>query len=180
MAKLIEMLIAEHQHIRSMLSCFCTQLDAFGEGDRPDYDILSGSIAYCRDYLDQWHHPREDSLLELLQNKDPEKAKALSDIGPQHEELASTTAEIIKVFREVVERDAVYLREELVNRGHHLCSAYHSHLEWEEDNFFRAVEEVLKPEDWASIESLGGPGDPLNQNPVDKRYSALLAAIAES
>src|SRR3546814_1492271 len=93
MAKFIDTLLTEHQHIRNMLSCFCTQLDAFGQGDRPDYEILSGSIAYCRDYLDQWHHPREDTLLELLQNRDSDRSKALSEIGSQHEELASRSEE---------------------------------------------------------------------------------------
>jgi len=176
----MQTLTGEHDRIRSMLSCFEAQLDRFGRAERPDYEILEGSISYCQEYLDQWHHPREEALLDLLQRRAPTEAGGASgDLEDQHRGLARTTGALVKVF-EAVEHDAAYLRETLVELGRTLLRDYRSHLDWEEANFFPVVMDNLLPEDWQEIAPHFAEGaDPLTQNPVDQRYRALFSAIAD-
>lgn len=124
--------------IRNMLSHFEAQLDRFERAERPDYEILEGSIAYCQEYLDRWHHPREDALLKLLQRRAPPEARACAGLENQHMRLAGTTDEVVKIF-EAVEHDAEYSRAHLVEMGRILVDDYRRHLDWEEANFFPAL-----------------------------------------
>lgn len=176
----MQILIEEHGRIRDMLSCFEVQLDRFERAEHPDYDILEGSIAYCQEFLDIWHHPREDALLHLLQTRAPLEAAACASLEDQHLSLARTTRELVKIF-EAVERDAEYLRAPLVEKGRKLVSDYHRHLDWEEANFFPAVTDHLLPQDWRTIAvRFADAADPLADNLIDHRYRALVQAMDDS
>lgn len=179
MTQHLQTLVNEHGRIRSMLLCFEAQLDRFGSAGCPDYDILEGSIAYCQEYLDRWHHPHEDALLKLLQVRAPDKARACAGLEAQHLSLARTLGELVKVF-EAVERDAEYPREHLFKVGQTLLSDYREHLEWEEATFFPAVAAHLLPEDWQTIAArCAAATDPLTDTPIDHRYRALFGTIVD-
>ena len=176
----MHILIEEHGRIRSMLACFEAQLDLFEQAQQPNYEILEGSIAYCRDYLDNWHHGRENALFDLLLRRDPARAKGCQELDRQHAALAQMTKELVGIF-DAVQKWALLAREDVVGRGRALSRAYHLHLEWEETHFFPVVEEVLLPEDWKEIAThFDDATDPLTQNSVDKRYWALFNAIADA
>lgn len=180
MIRPMQILSGEHGRIRGMLSCFEKQLDRFERAETPDYEILGGSIAYCQEYLDRWHHPREDALLSLLQVRAPVEARACAALEDQHIDLARATRELVKIF-EAVERDAQYPRELLVEKGRTLIRDYRRHLDWEETNFFPAVTNHLLTEDWQAIASrFADAADPLAPNSVDQRYRALFSAIADA
>src|SRR5690606_35644840 len=144
-----------------------------------DYEILEGSIAYCQEYADRWHHPREDALLELLERRDPAQARACEDLKEQHLTLSRTTADLVKTF-EHVEHDAEYPRARLVELGRRLIGDYHRHLDWEEANFFPVLADLLTSDDWRDVTSRYlDVGDPMTEVPVDPRYRALSDAIDE-
>lgn len=66
-----------------------------------------------------------------------------------------------------------------MTKGRALAQNYFEHLDWEEANFFPVVEQNLAPTDWTDIdERFSEAVDPLAENPVDRRYRALLDAIA--
>ena len=170
--------LEEHDRIRRMLACFDAQLAIFERAEQPDYEILAESLAYCRDYLDAWHHPREERMLELLQTRSAEKATAMSALGEQHRDLADTTSRVVGIFNDVAQRGAIRLRENLVHRGRELSTAYLRHLEWEETNLFPLARAVLAPADWETLDGEaalaavdGRPGD------VTARYPALFGAV---
>ena len=174
----LQILIDEHGRIRLVLSCFQTELGRFEGAQSPDYEILEGTIAYCREYLDWWHHPREDALLELLRLRAPDAARGCGELDDQHATLARTTGELARIFR-AVQHDAIYRRGELVSQGRAVARGYLAHLDWEESNFFPVVEQNLASADWADIdERFSETMDPLVENPVDRRYGTLLAAIS--
>lgn len=177
MVQPLQILVDEHVHIRGMLFCFENELTVFGKGERPDYEILEGSIAYCQEFLDQWHHPREDALHGLLKNRSKVASVRCSDLGEQHRSLSHTTEDLVKIF-EAVERDAEYQREYLVNKGRQLLNDYRHHIDWEEANFFPAVRQYLLPEDWQAVATRFAIAvDPLAGKPGDGRYLALFRAV---
>jgi hemerythrin-like domain-containing protein len=178
MNEVLRSLLLEHEHMRAMLICFDEQLAVFERAEQPDYEILSDSLAYCKDYLDVWHHPREDRLFDLLQQRHPGKAASLADLDDQHRELARRTVQVVRVFRGVAERGAVSLRADLVRMARELSEAYRHHIAWEETRFFPVLERLLEDEDWRAAQndaSLGGPV----ADPVRNRYPALFRAIEE-
>lgn len=170
--------LEEHDRIRRMLTCFDAQLAVFERAERPDYEVLSESLAYCRDYLDAWHHPREERMLALLQARSAEKAVAMSALGEQHRDLADTTSRVVAIFNDVAQRGAIRLRENLVRRGRELSTAYLRHLEWEETNLFPLARAVLGPTDWETLDSEAALAavDGHARN-VSARYPALFGAV---
>lgn len=176
----IETLLTDHDWMRKMLDCFEAQIDAFEQADRPDYDILSDTLAYCRDSLDQWHHACEDAMFEILETRDASKVSSLSELGEQHRALAATTARVAGVFDDVAERGAVQLREDLVSAGRELAAAYRHHIGWEEANFFPTVQEAFTPTDWEALSRrLDGVPPGLEKHALEKKYQRLFEAIAE-
>lgn len=176
----IEILLSEHETIRLVLTAFEDQLARFQDARKPDYEILQGSIAYCRECLDRWHHPREDALLVLLELRAPSAAAACQDIEGQHRHLAKASGDLVQLF-EAVEQGAFFLREDLVRQGQSLVESYRQHLDWEETHFFPVVSDKLQPEDFCSIAERFADGyDPMAQGPVDRRYRALFEAVESS
>jgi hemerythrin-like domain-containing protein len=178
MKDVIGSLLREHDHMRKMLDVFDGQLAIFEKAEQPDYDILSDSLAYCKDYLDVWHHPREDRLLALLHDRDPQKAESLSVLEGQHRDLAESTRRVVRIFRDVAERGAVHLREDLVHSGRDLSCAYRHHIRWEEANFFPAVESALSADDWEIARcEMARAAPTTDPEAVRGRYLALFRAI---
>jgi hemerythrin-like domain-containing protein len=178
MNNVLRALLIEHEHIRKMLICFDEQLAVFERAEPPDYDILSDSLAYCKDYLDVWHHPREDRLLGLLRQRDAGKVNSLAELDDQHKGLARNTVQVVRVFKDVAERGAVRLREDLLRSGRELANAYRHHLTWEEAHFFPALDRTLEPGDWDVAQSDAARGEAA-ANAVRNRYPALFRAIEE-
>ncbi|HSQ95758.1 MAG TPA: hemerythrin domain-containing protein [Croceibacterium sp.] len=171
-------LLLEHDHMRKMLNIFDEQLAVFEQAEQPDYELLSDSLAYCKDYLDVWHHPREDRLLALLQERDPQKAHPLRELDGQHKALAENTLRVVQVFKDVGERGAVHLRDDLVRSGRDLSGEYRHHIRWEEANFFPAVEDSLEAADWETARrEMTQAAHATDPKSVRNRYPALFAAI---
>jgi hemerythrin-like domain-containing protein len=170
--------LQEHDRIRRMLKCFDAQLAIFERAEQPDYEVLSESLAYCRDYLDVWHHPREDRMLDLMQVRNGKKAASMSALGEQHRDLAETTARVMGVFNDVAQRGAIRLRETLVGCGRELSTTYRHHLDWEENNFFPLALAVLQPCDWEALDGesaqKAAAGHP---DQLSARYPALFGAV---
>jgi hemerythrin-like domain-containing protein len=179
MNDVLRSLLLEHDHIRKMLICFDGQLALFERAEPADYDILSDSLAYCKDYLDVWHHPREDRLFEALRQRSPAKAGPLVELDGQHKELARRTAQVVRVFRDVSERGAVRLREDLVRAARELSEAYRHHIAWEEAHFFPALDQTLADEDWHAAQNDAREGG-ADADSVRNRYPALFRAIEET
>ena len=177
---ILNVFLSEHEHVRSMLRAFDRELASFEEAKTADYEILGGCISYCLDYLDQWHHPREDLMLELMSRRDCEASRSLQGLVVQHEDLARWTADLERTFHDVSERGAVYPREDLVGLGRKLSSAYKDHLGWEERKFFPAARAILLDEDWQELtRRVEGPQDPMSVTPVNKKYQMLFAALSD-
>lgn len=170
--------LEEHDRIRRMLTCFDAQLAVFERAEQPDYEVLSESLAYCRDYLDAWHHPHEERMLDLLLARSAGEAAAMSALGEQHWNLADTTARVVGIFNDVAQRGAIRLRDNLVSRGRELSIAYRRHLEWEESHLFPLARTVLAPADWEALDGEAGrAAGEAHARHLRARYPALFGAL---
>lgn len=175
----VERLLAEHARLRAMLAVFERQLNLFARDDAPDYAILGESLAWCRDYINTCHHPKEEALLERLRERDPESVAACTDLSEQHTNLGTTTEWLIKLF-EAAAKGNVFVRAELVEAGERLVRELREHLDWEERHFFPRLNRELKDNDWSAVTArFKDMTDPMGDHAVDDQYRTLFAAISE-
>lgn len=172
-------LLAEHKRLRAMLDVFEEELAAFARDAAPDYNILSESIAWCRDYINTCHHPKEDALLDKLRQRDPEGAAQCTDLSGQHIGLGESTEKLARFF-DAAGGGTIFPRDELVQAGEALVRECRDHLDWEERHFFPRLERNLTASDWDQVAArFADMVDPMAASPVDDRYRVLFAVISE-
>lgn len=171
-------LLREHDTIRKMLDVFENQLSRVSAAEDADYAVLSGSIDYCSDYLDRFHHPKEDRLLEVAAERDRSVLESLEGLSEQHRRLSEMTNQVEKTFDGVV-TGAILSRSALARQGRALVDTYRGHLEWEEAFFFPVLESALGADEWALVDGeFAHVVDPLKEHDVEQRFEALAASIA--
>ena len=177
MPEALRQLSKEHADLSKLLDLLDRELAVFATGERPDYDLVDAVIAYCLDYPDAVHHPKEDLIYGILKSRDAELARLVGDLEAEHRQIGAMTRELAEAMRQV-------LAEELVDRQsvHDLTQkfvhAYRHHIALEEGRVFPAAEKVLSQQDWAEIDArLEHRDDPLFGDAVIDRFRALRANI---
>jgi hypothetical protein len=56
----------DHRNLAKLLDLLEREVKRFDEAGAVDYELMQSIVAYCLDYPDKVHHPREDRLLERL------------------------------------------------------------------------------------------------------------------
>jgi hemerythrin-like domain-containing protein len=86
MTDFLELLRQEHRNFESLLRVLERELDVFGSGERPDYEVLRAVIDYFKDYPDSCHHPKEDMIVEKARARDAVAAATISGLEAEHQE----------------------------------------------------------------------------------------------
>ena len=168
----------DHANLATLLEVLERQLDAFAQGERPDYDIVRGVVDYCLGYPDAYHHPREDLVYDKLLIRDPASIEAIGNLREEHKALAEVTADFAAVVGDVLDEQQQVPRHRLVEAGRLFLDAYRNHMARENEVIFPVAQMALKAEDWAEIAlSLQDPGDPLFGKDFDRRFEALRRSV---
>jgi hemerythrin-like domain-containing protein len=177
MAKLIDILLDEHQNIEKLLLVLEHELEIFDRGERPDYEVLQTIIQYFQDYPESCHHPKEEMIFAKLMVRDPAAATRLGDVEAEHE----IEAKRLRSFGRAVEAilaDQEFLRENFHMAMRDFIDHQRRHLEKEEQLLFPAAVTALRPEDWSEIDArLDDRKDPLFDAVTEKKFQELQTRI---
>jgi hemerythrin-like domain-containing protein len=177
MTYIIDVLRQEHCRMESLLRVLERELDVFGRGDRPDYDVILGVIDYFKDYPDSCHHPKEDMIIEKLKARDPVAAAAVGDLEAQHKEAGRRLRRVEFGVHQVLEDQDVF-RQAVRDIIRNFIDEERRHMDAEERIVFPAVLDALRPEDWSEIGvKLTGHEDPFSQAEFEEKFSKLRRAI---
>ena len=173
MTKAIVTLREEHMNMTKMLDAFERQLLVFDAAGSPDYDIIQGSVDYCLDYLDLYHHPREDLVFRKLQSRNPAAGTAIGNLEAEHKKLAELARRVKTMVQHVV-GDVEVSRQSFDRLARKFLMSYQRHIKTEERLYFPAVVANLRSQDWAEIDNqLTTPDDPVFGRSTEKRFEAL-------
>lgn len=173
MRAVIESIRREHENMAKLLALLDRQFAVFDSGDVPDYDLILRAVEYLNDWSGQWHHPKEDLVLEKLQSRDAAAAKAVGDLEADHEKLEALTVQFLEVIREVLNGEELP-RDQVSGLAGKFINSQRRHMQGEEKVFLPAAERALTSGDWAEIAlRIGDPGDPLFGREVEKRFDRL-------
>lgn len=156
-----------------LLSLLDRQFAIFEAGGTPDYDLILRAVEYLGDWSGQWHHPKEDLVLDKLRRRDAGAAEAVGDLEADHEILAALTAQFFGVIREILNGEELP-RDQVGRLAGNFLNSQRRHMQGEETVFLPAAERALTARDWADIAlRIGDPQDPLFGRMVEKRFDRL-------
>lgn len=179
MAAFIGILCDEHRNIEKLLNILDRELTVFDRSERPDYEILQAVISYFQSYPDKCHHPKEDAIIRILKERNPDAAAQAATIEQEHKGEAG----LLQRFATIIER--VQLEQELPRQTFHnamreFIDYQRAHIEKEERLLFPAAEAALLPADWAVLgERMECRKDPLFDAAAEEKFRALRQRLLQ-
>jgi hemerythrin-like domain-containing protein len=173
MTVLIEVLHEEHRNVERLLRALESQIETFGDGGAPDYDIIVGVADYFLGYPDRCHHPKEDLIAAKLKQAHPEAIAALPDLSGEHRALHQAA----QAFRETVSallNETDIPRASIVDAGRAFIDSQRRHLQMEESHFLPVADRLLTPADWADLDiRRSEQTDPVFGDRVEEMFRTL-------
>lgn len=177
MSATIDKLRDEHRNMAKLLTLLNREVLAFSNGESADFELVESILEYSLNFPNACHHPKEDVLYERLCERDAEAAKAVGDLGGEHEELHALTMRLSQAVENVL-RDRELPRDWFAEVAGEYIRFLRRHMQMEEVVFFPAADRVLTDEDWSAVdEQVFGKTDPLFDGETDGHYESLRQAI---
>lgn len=174
---IIERLSREHRNIEKLLVVLERELEVFGRGDRPDYEVIHAVISYFEVYPEVYHHPQEDLVFAKLKTRDPATAANIGDLAREHQKGAERLRRVAHAIDSVLaDREVLRQNVDMIIRDFIECER--RHMMKENRVFFLAALQALKPQDWSEIAAaVISHKDPLFSDAAEERFEFLRAHI---
>lgn len=177
MANIIDTLQQDHKNICRLLGLLEKQVDNIAAGEFTDYQVIADIMHYFVNYPDVYHHPHEDILFNAIKMKDIKAANLIDEIVTEHQSMAEESATIYDDMQHI-QGNAIFSREEIVQRLRDYIASYHAHIEKEETGLFALAKTTLDEDDWREIDNeIGNTDDPLFGKIRDQEYQELYKLI---
>jgi hemerythrin-like domain-containing protein len=177
MIEIIEILRQEHRNIEKLLGVLERELNVFGRGDRPDYEVVLAVVDYFKGYPDSCHHPKEDIIVEKFKTRDPLAASTIGDLAAEHREGARRLKRVAQAVEDVLS-DQGLLRQTVNDIVRDFVNHERRHMAMEERVVFPAVIKALRSEDWADIAlQLADRYGPPSESNFEEKFAALWRDI---
>ncbi|MFO1112230.1 MAG: hemerythrin domain-containing protein [Bradyrhizobium sp.] len=174
---IIERLSGEHRNIERLLAILERELEVFGRGDRPDYEVIRAILSYFEVYPEVYHHPQEDLVFARLKTRDPAAAAKVGDLAGEHRKGAESLRRVVQVVDNVLAGQEILRQDvEAIIRG--FVEHERRHMKMEDRDFFPAAVKALRPQDWKEIASaVTSRKDPLFSDAAEERFEMVRAHI---
>lgn len=174
----VDRLIREHGNIEMLLLMLDSYFAAMNAGEEVDEALLLDAMTYMTDFVDAFHHAKEQLAVDTVASRAPKVATARAELGAQHRRISEMGA-WLRATLEGVLRDEPVSRAKLVGVGLAYTAEMRRNMELEETVVFPALVEALDANAWRLIEAKIGPQpDPLFGEAVHQRYAELFRELA--
>jgi hemerythrin-like domain-containing protein len=175
----VETLIREHRNIEMLLVMLDSYFAAMNSGDDVDETLLVDAMTYMTDYVDGFHHSKEQLAVDAVAARSGAVAAAKGELEAQHRRIGEASAWLRETLEQVL-RDRPIPRRQLVRAGLSYTAEMRRNMELEETSVFPALVQVLDAEAWRLIEAKLPPQpDPLFGEAVHQRYAELFRELVE-
>lgn len=182
MHRIQSQLFADHHNFLRLLRCLEVEIQCY-ESNRPwsaKFPVILDILDYVQFYPEQYHHPMEDALFDLLLAKQVEHSGAIREMKAEHKVLEQLTRKARDLFNGVA-HDSVVPMAELVRVCREFIRRQVDHIERENHVLYPLLAAHVSQEEWDSVEAaLGKRRDPLFSQAVIDEYRNLYSAILEA
>lgn len=174
----IEILKQEHQNLGAILSCLkrASTKAALGQGP-VDVDLFSTAFDYVEEYLNTFHHPKENMYLFMaLRLRRPDLVGILDQLESQHdagEDILNLARAATKQFQD--DGDSVAFKD-AIDR---YCQFEWDHMQLEENEIIPAAIESLTVTDFKMLDNaFTNNNDPIFSAERKEKFEQLRRYIS--
>ena len=167
----------EHHYFQSLLDIAREQQVLLEDDEDIDFNILQDLLQYLAEYPEDYHHPKEDLLLDRLREVDSASKIIVNRVLATHEDMHK---EVNRLYYSVVRAN----NGEKINRLSmatdlkRFINGYEKHMHDENDVVFVRAFEALSAKDWKHLDAtLDHIDDPLFGTRVRRRYRRLAGML---
>jgi len=180
MNKILTQLHDDHRNFIRILHAMAHQLHLLHDGWPVDFQALKAAVTYYKRYAIPFHHTKENSIFNLLKDRDPNRLRELSALISAH---ASYDLQLDRITAAIVSLEnrepgaAAQFREELAA----FIDFEKNHIREEETHLIPEVLAWLTPEDWVWInEPYKSGADPIFGTAAVAPFDRLLGMVLAS
>jgi hemerythrin-like domain-containing protein len=149
MEPIIDVLRRDHREIEALLRILERECERFHLAERPDYELLRQIIDYFGSFLNEYHHPRQDRLLNLIRMRGAGCDEIIDKIFDARATAASSLQVLGDALRYILDDQRV-LRQTFDDAARGFIQHERQQIEIEE-RLFVAASSVLASFDWADL-----------------------------
>lgn len=175
-------LFADHHNFTRLLRCMEIELGHY-EADEPwkaNLTAILEILDYVQFYPEQYHHPMEDAMAELLLAKKVANEEEIHSMRAEHKALEALTRRTSQLFNSVA-NDSVVPTQELVRVGREFLQRQMAHIDRENHYIYPLMREHLTDLEWDQISAaVEQRKDPLFSRAILDEYRDLYRTIVQS
>lgn len=167
----------EHRRLGAIISAMLHFVRGVGQGDNPpSFKVFRAMLLYIADFPEKMHHPKEDGLFALLQQRTDSVNPTITELEAQHArgealvrnlEHKLTRYELqggaaADAFFQAVEEYAVF---------------YFGHMRTEEEIILPAIDKFLTPPDWEKADLAFAANEDSAENETFEQLFSMIANI---
>jgi len=150
---------------------------AANTGEDPDFELVDEIMRYMTVYPDAVHHPKEDVVYAELKKSRPDLAIDLEDVPTDHREIAEFGSRLRDDVEAIIAGAAVR-RENFVKDTTEYVQRLKDHMQWEEDDLFKRVDEMIGEDGQAfDVEKYQHIKDPVFELEIESVFGRLTASL---
>lgn len=180
MSDLTSLWHAEHAQFAQLLNLLDAQINAFHEGESPNYELMHDVVFYLKHYADRFHHPREDVAFQRLVAHDPSLRTKVARLVQEHRVIDAHGSELLERLAQATSDSvAVVPRGALESAAATYLIYYRHHLGAEERDILPRAQKLLTDADWEAVKAAvtGDRPDPLFGEHPQERFKELRRQI---
>lgn len=175
--QLMQELRKDHRNMALVLNILDGIASSAKAGEDPDFELIDEIMRYMTVYPDAVHHPKEDVVYAELKKSRPDLAVDLEDVPADHREIAELGSRLRDDVEAIIAGAAVR-RENFVKDTSEYVRHLRNHMQWEEEDLFKRVDEMIGEEGQAfDVEKYQHIRDPVFELEIESVFGRLTASL---
>jgi hemerythrin-like domain-containing protein len=152
-ARFMAELRADHAEYSRILSLLSREVSQLVDLPRRTLPVVREAFKFIIDYLDRYHHPREDVLYEHLARRSKRHARTLAKLRREHQRTAVASQRIHNTIQELSSAAEPCLLASVVTDVDRFVDQAREHIDREERIMYCGAAHVLSRKEWRAIEA---------------------------
>lgn len=178
-ARVLGELRQDHRNMSLMLDLLEQESNRLFDGEDTDFELLHDIMLYMTVYPDAVHHPKEDRVYAELKAVRPDLSIGFDRITVDHRNIEELGLKLRNDIASVISGSMVP-KNSVVADSLRYVNTLRGHMQWEELDLFRRVEEmVAEGHELIEASTYLQASDPVFGPEVEEKFQRIFESVKE-